>query len=207
MSNIFIDRPVDWLLGAGIVVFVTTATIPILASAKNSNSPDVSDLRRSSMAAALYAQDFEVSTPYANCVQEGHFVSSDGGCKDLQTGVVWGTSWWLANGGPGVSFPNFFEATSYCSNLTEGGYSDWRLPSGAELLDASSNSAGYYVKMMTDPPRSGTHLLFSSTTRRGEKEVLGVDLLTGSNAWMLVKAGGKGGGYTRVDLHCVRNSN
>jgi len=189
------------------MVFVTLAATPLLASAKKSNSPNIASVRGSAMAAALYSQDFEVSTPFANCVQEGDFVSSDGGCKDLQTGVVWGTSWWLGNGGPGVSFPNFFEATTYCSGLAEGGYSDWRLPTGAELLDAASNGAGYYVKMMTDPPRSGTNLLFSSTTRRGEKEVLGVDLLTGNNTWMLVKAGGKGGGYTRVDLHCVRSSN
>jgi hypothetical protein len=39
----------------------------------------------------------------------------------------------LSNESP-TTAPNFIEATKYCKNLTEGGYSDWRFPNLSELF-------------------------------------------------------------------------
>lgn len=79
-----------------------------------------------------------------NCVvlDDSDFVSADGGCKDVATGLVWS-----AGGCQGQTFCYTWpQADSYCESLADGGFSDWRNPSANEMSDACTNGAGSHVQ-------------------------------------------------------------
>ena len=102
------------------------------------------------------------------------FATAEGGCKDLVSGLVWsaistGTfdssqaMWDSAAGAPADAYdygrtndyPETTTATnldqdpkSYCHELIEAGYRDWRLPTLAEVLSLRTNAG-------TDRPLSG----------------------------------------------------
>jgi hypothetical protein len=48
---------------------------------------------------------------------------------------------------------NFHAAVTYCQNLTEAGFSDWRLPNITELLDAFRNAS-----VPVNNPTSNNHI-------------------------------------------------
>lgn len=70
--------------------------------------------------------------PGACAFEDAGWVTADGGCKDLAAGLVWSASYDELYG---ASLP-WSMANAYCNNLTEGGFSDWRLPRPAEIQTA-----------------------------------------------------------------------
>lgn len=64
----------------------------------------------------------------ADCLNEapGAFESTDGGCKDIASGLVW------SDHSTGVQY-SFSAGQKYCANLVQNGYTDWRTASVAEL--------------------------------------------------------------------------
>jgi hypothetical protein len=66
----------------------------------------------------------------------------DGTVTDARTGLMWAE---VDNGNP-ISWPN---ALSYCQNYKGGGYTDWRMPTLAELASLYNikflNKYGYHV--------------------------------------------------------------
>ena len=78
-----------------------------------------------------------------DCAVEGAgWTSTNGGCQD-PTGRVWAASR-MGQGGPQATYS---ASKTYCSNLVEGGYSDWRLPSKAEFQNAVANSAAAHLNL------------------------------------------------------------
>jgi hypothetical protein len=94
-------------------------------------------------ALALYAADYEAGLLPQCSVDGGNFVSTEGGCKDTATGRVWSTGY-TDNTGIHNEQPAL---VSYCSNLTEGGKSDWRLPSQNELVKVAADGAGAHLNV------------------------------------------------------------
>lgn len=60
--------------------------------------------------------------------------SSGTPCKDSSSGLIWSAR--------SSSTYTWSNAVSYCDNLTEGGYSDWRLPNISELRTLIQNCSG-----------------------------------------------------------------
>lgn len=110
---------------------------------------------------------------------DANWATAEGGCKDLQTGLVWSL--------PGPCCVNWNTATQYAADLVEGGYSDWRLPTRAELETAASHLA--YPQLL------GSGECWSSTTQGGTRAYT-VNLQTGVATLRL-----KG---SSLSFHCVR---
>jgi hypothetical protein len=72
------------------------------------------------------------------------WATADGGCKDLASGRVWGKSAMGSNGGTGL---NWYQAQDYCSNLTDGGFNDWRTPTLAELHAAAQHGGAQQIQV------------------------------------------------------------
>ncbi len=70
-----------------------------------------------------------------DCVvpDDSSFASVDGGCKDLTTGRVWS----LQRDGSA----SWADQSTYCNNLSEGGQTDWRMPTIAELQAVYTDGA------------------------------------------------------------------
>ena len=64
-------------------------------------------------------------------VDDDQFATVSSGCKDLATGLVWSTE---AGGG-------FEQNLARCESMDEGGFTDWRVPTLAELEAAHLNGA------------------------------------------------------------------
>jgi len=78
--------------------------------------------------------------------------NGDNTITDNQTGLLWVSK---DNGNP----INWFDAVKYCGNLKVGGYSDWRLPTLAELRSLfnlnEKNQNGYHLnKLITTTAQS-----------------------------------------------------
>jgi len=139
----------------------------------------------------------------------GLFITAEGGCKDVRSGRVWSRN--TMSPERGGSFYTFAAAKSYCSNLVEGGYDDWRMATRDELKTAYANGAGNYLDVfwVTDhsgaPPYEYDYHKWSSTTitvkgqRRGEYAYV-VDLKTGVDTYQWWTT--NGGSWT--DLVCTR---
>lgn len=132
------------------------------------------------------------------------FVTADGGCKDVRTGRVWSRN--ALSPERGGSSWTFTGAKNLCSNLVEGGYDDWRLPTYTELKTVSANGAGtyldvfYYITGDTKQLVQGDFPKWSSTTIKGGKYAYVVCLGSGAeqvNGWST-------GGGSWTDVVCVR---
>ncbi len=63
-------------------------------------------------------------------------------CKDSQSGLIWSTKKELSWAEYDDSDTLVYPAKTYCDNLTEGGYSDWRLPTIDEVRTLIQNCEG-----------------------------------------------------------------
>jgi len=152
------------------------------------------------------AMAYQVSGYAANpCKIEaaGKFISTGGGCKDLVTGRVWSRN--TTSPERGASFWTFSGATGYCSNLVEGGYTDWRMPTRDEMKAVSAHGAGTYLDVYkyvtgdTGQVLEADFAKWSSTTVKGGKYAYAISLGSGSESstWAT-----NGGSWT--DLVCTR---
>ncbi len=78
--------------------------------------------------------------------------NGDGTVSDTKTGLMWVAK---DNGVP-INWPDAFE---YCKNLRVGGYTDWRMPTLAELASlynpSEKNQNGYHtIKLITTTAQS-----------------------------------------------------
>jgi len=81
-------------------------------------------------------------TPPGACtVNDASFTTADGGCKDLATGAVWSAE---------VPLGNYAFAESYCADLVEGGFDDWRIATLSEMAEFCADGAYTHVQT-TDP--------------------------------------------------------
>ncbi len=73
--------------------------------------------------------------------------NGDGTVSDTKTGLMWAAK---DNGSP----INWSNAHSYCQNYSGGGYSDWRMPTLAELTSLfdseNKNRSGYHLHILID---------------------------------------------------------
>lgn len=118
--------------------------------------------------------------PIQLCVVGAGWVQEDGGCKDPATGLVWS----LVVGNRTWNF-----ALQYADELIEGGLSDWRLPTKAELETAAAN-------MILDNLTATRIWVWSSTKNRNE--IWWVNLRNGSSGSSLKATG--------LPFYCVRES-
>ena len=74
--------------------------------------------------------------------------NGDGTVTDTKIGLMWA----VKDNGNHISWPN---ALSYCQNYNGGGYTDWRMPTLAELTSLFApgvkNRSGYYIAKLIDP--------------------------------------------------------
>jgi len=78
-----------------------------------------------------------------DCAVVGNgWTSSNGGCQD-PSGRVWAASR-MGQGGPQATYS---QDRTYCADLVEGGYDDWRLPTTAEFRTAVGYSAAAHLNL------------------------------------------------------------
>lgn len=144
--------------------------------------------------------------PHTCSVEDGDFETSSGGCRDLSTGLVWSLqspealSWheavWdqtspvgnsvaeLSDAGESNDYDNSPGAhpdaslLNYCHDVTEGGFSDWRLPSVFELGLAFGMGAGSPAHFAVDT----NQVFVSSTTATSADTAQTVNLMSGAMA-------------------------
>jgi uncharacterized caspase-like protein len=69
--------------------------------------------------------------------RDGHFIAyNNGTVLDTKTNLMWASNDNLAN-------INWSDAKNYCGNYRGGGYTDWRMPTEAELADLYDRSKSY----------------------------------------------------------------
>jgi len=85
--------------------------------------------------------------------------NDDGTVTDVKTGLMWAAT---DNGIP-INWP---DALSYCQNYSSAGYTDWRLPTLAELVSLFEtqykNKRGYHITKLID---TSAQSLWASETR------------------------------------------
>lgn len=114
----------------------------------------VSNFKRGLLAAALVLS-VPFSVQAACTLNDAAFNTQDGGCKDLATGLVWSIDSVKVQGFNN----NYIGAVNYCANSTEGGQSDWRLPTKAEMTTVAANGAAAHL----DYAYGANNLRWSST--------------------------------------------
>lgn len=75
-------------------------------------------------------------------IEDDAFVTADGGCKDLATGLVWGTKN-MGHQGAGWGWRS---ARRLTADAQEGGMDDWRLPTVDELRQVLGNGAASHFR-------------------------------------------------------------
>jgi hypothetical protein len=85
--------------------------------------------------------------------------NGDGTVTDTETGLIWAA----VDNGSNISWLN---ADTYCLNYNGGGYTDWRMPTLAELVDlyepGVKNRRGYHLTKLIDTTAASC---WSSDTR------------------------------------------
>lgn len=162
------------------------------------------------------------SLPGACLLNDNQFRTQEGGCKDQASGLIWSSSsgarmsWnnsiWDSQF-TGSSIPDVDDygrtndyaegevshfpsnaPSSYCKNLFQGGYSDWRLPTSAELIAAYSRSAANYLRSVVN------ETYISSNSQNNSNGAVSVNLTTGATVNLHVN------NDTRY-VFCVRGGN
>jgi hypothetical protein len=93
-------------------------------------------------------------------VEDSAFATTQGGCLDLATGLVWGTS---THDLGGNAIGNWQDAMTNCDELVEGGFSDWFLPSRTQALDVVAHGSATHLNIAT------SFLWWTSTTKGGQR--------------------------------------
>jgi len=101
------------------------------------------------------------SSMHICAVEDGAFATADGGCKDLATDLVWSSQNMGVTGG-GVSLGNAEQAIA---DSSEGGFSDWRMPTAEEMQTVAAN--GSMTHFNGFPCQGGTNFPWWSSDRRG----------------------------------------
>jgi hypothetical protein len=82
------------------------------------------------------------------CIKEtAIFKTANGGCQYQETGMVLSKK---SHFNGTYKELTFTEADSYCSNLVEGGYSDWAIPSETQLLSMKGRGLGFSLNTIKD---------------------------------------------------------
>ncbi len=103
---------------------------------------------------------------------------SEGGWKDIQTGLVW------YDYGAGAYFT---EAQTLAAQLVRVGHDDWRLPTLAEMQTAFAHGIKDFVPLYGSPTAGSA---WFSATMQGKKKVYTMDLrfgnyqLTPTTSWL-----------------------
>ena len=85
---------------------------------------------------ALTTSDLAAQDTHFCLVEDEAFVTANGGCQDLATGLVWSRR----NPSGGANW-HWDQAVQICEDLGEGGFTDWRLATIAELETVHANGA------------------------------------------------------------------
>jgi hypothetical protein len=128
-------------------------------------------------------------------VEDANWMSVDGGCKDMTTGRVWSAAY---SAEYHEIWPNFYEAQTICSDLVEGGYSDWRTPTLDELKAGYANGATGHIN---DGSPSGGK--WSSTYGSKSKKTAYYFIFESGIFWATGIYDPRVG-YSRHDVICVR---
>jgi hypothetical protein len=89
---------------------------------------------------------FAANPPPGACLtNDAAWTTANGGCQDQTSGLVWSS---LRNRSLMYNGPWAYAVTD-CDNLVEGGYSDWRLPTLNECIQAAHDGAWEWEG---DPP-------------------------------------------------------
>lgn len=111
----------------------------------------------------------EAQLPPGACVlDDALFTTQLGGCQDLSSGLVWSATQ------PG-SFTWSYANQTWVPNLVEAGYSDWRMPTFQELVDAHAHGAASHLQVTCLP------CAYWSSTPKGNK-AWGIRFDTGATA-------------------------
>jgi hypothetical protein len=106
-------------------------------------------------AAVLTASLLALSAFGACRVDDADFASADGGCKDIETGLVWSPDLRGVTpiGGDGLVNPTS-NLQSYCNgylnSVSYGGFSDWRVPTLGEVEVALANGLNSHLDYFLD---------------------------------------------------------
>lgn len=122
------------------ILALPTLTLP--TSAQSAHTPGERPGLLPAVEACLAGMTLAFEVPGACAFEDASFVTAEGGCKDLSTGLVW--SAWTRSIDPGLS-GDWWWAVDYCENLVEGGYDDWTLPDDAQLRQVGLNGAGTHL--------------------------------------------------------------
>jgi hypothetical protein len=99
------------------------------------------------------------STVVAKCVvNDSDFSSTEGGCKDLNTGLVWSPDLRAFGPAPGGGHPYLVpqpKIQTACNNRLNnspngGGYTDWRAPTLGEVQEALANGLNSHLNFFLD---------------------------------------------------------
>ncbi len=104
-------------------------------------------------------------------IEDDAFVTIDGGCKDLVTGLVWGTRN-MGHGGAGWGWRSAHHLTD---DSSEAGHDEWRLPTVTEFQGVLANGAATHFRgghvldrdlnYWTDDKSGSRRMAVNSTTR------------------------------------------
>ena len=100
-----------------------------------------------------------------------------GGSQDMQTGLVW-LDWTKANGSL-WSQPTARDQAAAC---TVGGYSDWRLPTRAEMTAAVTNQISLNCPLSGS---AGIYFIWWSSNTKGSRSAYAMDLRSGNGQFYL----------------------
>ncbi len=123
-------------------------------------------------------------------VNDAAFNTEGGGCRDLSTGLVWSHQDGSNN--------SYEYGVSYCANLTEGGQTDWRLPTIGELEAVYANGA--WTHLVFEHPYAHT---WSSTKANKQGDYYSLRFSDGNVAIRGTKRGSKNGLWLLPNI-CVR---
>ena len=113
----------------------------------------------------------------AQAAGEPVWLQQQGGSQDMQTGLVW-LDWTKANG----SLWSHTGARNEAAACTSGGYSDWRLPTRAEMTAAVTNQISLNCPLSGS---AGIYFIWWSSNTKGSRSAYAMDLRSGNGQFYL----------------------